>query len=543
MARMTLARRLSPLVALALSACGGAPAVVCPATPPVVGQRHASFGLPPPAFTDPARREKLAAAFPDIEAFVEAEVARLRLPGAAVGIVVDGELAYAKGFGVANVVAKTPVTRETVFRIASLTKSFTAMAILQLRDEGKLSLDDPAALHVPELASLAYPTRDAPLITIRHLLTHGAGFPEDNPWGDRQLDLSDEAFVRLIQGGIPFSTSPASAFEYSNFGFALLGRVVGRVSGLDYADHLRTRILSPLGMHATVLDERMVEKGRLARGYRLENEALVEEKNLAHGAFGAMGGLYSSLDDLARYVAFHLSAWPPRDDREVGPLRRSSVREMHGGGRSVGLWTWPGPEGEGPRVISMGYGFGLGAFATCEFESGVSHTGGLPGYGSVIQFLPHHGVGVIALANLTYAPMAPIGAEILHRLHATGALAPRAAMPSKALLQAKGAVARLVTAWSDPEADATFAPSFFLDKPRPKLRSELDALRASRGACSAEEGIIAENALRGKFVLACERGFVEASITLAPTTPPRVQHLALESVESPAREPPPRCKR
>src|SRR5204863_4720281 len=84
------------------------------------------------------------------------------------------------------------VTPDTTFRIASMTKSFTALSILKLRDEGKLSLDDPVARYVPALAGLPYPTKDSPTLTIRHLLTHSEGFPEDNPWGDRQLAQSDE---------------------------------------------------------------------------------------------------------------------------------------------------------------------------------------------------------------------------------------------------------------------------------------------------------------------------------------------------------------
>ncbi|MDI1450540.1 serine hydrolase domain-containing protein [Polyangium sp. 6x1] len=529
---MVLSRRLLPLVALLASACGSP-------KPPEVAKaerRDMQFARPamqPPVFLDPQRKEKLAGAFPAIERYIADVVARRGFPGVAFGIVIDGELVYAKGFGVADVASKAPVDKDTVFRIASLTKSFTAMSVLELRDEGKLSLDDPAVKYVPELAGLRYPTRDAAPITLRHLLGHGAGFPEDNPWGDRQLGLSDADFSKMMREGFPFSTSPGSTFEYSNTGFAILGRVITNVSGIDYADYLRTRILSPLGMNRTVLDERMVEKAHLARGYRKEGDALVPEVNLPHGAYGAMGGLYSSLADMARYVAYHLSAWPPRDEREAGPVRRSTLREMHESGRATGLWASPGLGEEPPFVYATGYAFGLGKFETCEFTRGVSHTGGLPGYGSVIQFLPEYGVGVIAMSNLTYAPMQRLAYEALQRLHDTGALVPRAFVPSEALVRAKEATRRLVAKWSDAEADAIFADSLYLDKPREEWVKDLEALRAAHGACREEGTIEAENALRGTFRLGCEKGWIGVSLTLAPTSPPRMQALDFHSVLPP----------
>ena len=109
------------------------------------------------------------------------------MPGYAYGVIIDGRLAREGFGGVRDLASNTPVDADTVFRIASMTKSFTAIAVLRLRDDGKLSLDDPAERYIPELASLRYPTADSPKITIRHLLNHAEGFPEDNPWGDQQL--------------------------------------------------------------------------------------------------------------------------------------------------------------------------------------------------------------------------------------------------------------------------------------------------------------------------------------------------------------------
>ena len=128
------------------------------------------------------------------------------------------------------------------------------MAILKLRDEGKLSFEDPVSKYVPELANLPYPTSDSQVLNIRHLLTHSEGFPEDNPWGDRQLHQPDKTMREWMRTGIPFSTSPGTAFEYSNYGFAILGQIVAKASGRPYEDYVRDNILRPLGMNASTFE-------------------------------------------------------------------------------------------------------------------------------------------------------------------------------------------------------------------------------------------------------------------------------------------------
>ena len=176
------------------------------------------------------------------------------LPGVAYGFVVDGKLVHKGNFGYTDIEKKIPVTSSSLFRIASMSKSFTAMAILKLRDEGKLNLDDPAYLYIPELKNLKYPTADAPHITIRHLLTHGAGFPEDNPWGDRQLADTDKELMEFLINKSSFSNPPGIAYEYSNLGFALLGKIITKVSGKRYQDYIKKNIWEPLGMKTTTYE-------------------------------------------------------------------------------------------------------------------------------------------------------------------------------------------------------------------------------------------------------------------------------------------------
>ena len=170
------------------------------------------------------------------------------IPGMVWGIVQDGRLVHVKGAGVQDIDAKRPVTADTLFRIASMTKAFTALSILKLRDDGKLALDAPVETYVPELRGWKYPTEDSPKIRVRELLTHTAGFVTDDPWGDRQTPLPEDDFTRLLRDGVPFTRPPATAMEYSNLGYALLGRIIANVSGQPYKDFVQRLLFAPLGM-------------------------------------------------------------------------------------------------------------------------------------------------------------------------------------------------------------------------------------------------------------------------------------------------------
>ncbi len=195
---------LAIVVALGFAGHGQAPSGL-------PGGAH-GFKAEPPRFTDPDRRQKLASAFGDVDQLAADFAKRGHVPGAVWGIVIDGELAHVGAAGVTRVGNTAQIDADTVFRIASMTKSFTAMAVLSLRDAGRLSLDDPADRYVPELKGLAYPTSDSPPITVRHLLSHSAGFPEDNPWGDQQLSRTEDQFSSMLRAGVPFSNAPGVAY-------------------------------------------------------------------------------------------------------------------------------------------------------------------------------------------------------------------------------------------------------------------------------------------------------------------------------------------
>lgn len=487
-------------------------------------------------FPDLQRKQKLAGSFPEIDRLFSSFMQRLQPPGAILGVVIDGELVWVKAAGVREKSNNAPVTPETVFRIASMTKSFTAMAILKLRDEGKLSLDDPVAKYVPELARLSYPTSDSPVITIRHLLTHSEGFPEDNPWGDRQLAQSDETLRSWLRVGIPFSNSPGTAFEYSNYGFAILGQIVAKVSGRPYAMYVRDNILKPLGMNSSTFESASVPVEHIALGYRREGDAWKPEPILAHGSFGAMGGLWTNANDLARYIAFLMSAFPPRNEPERGPIKRSSAREMQQ------AWRLSPASAFRPTVdarLQLGvsaYGYGLGVSEDCRFGSVVGHGGGLPGYGSLMRWLPEYGVGLIAMGNQTYQGFSNLFNETLSALHRTGALQPRVVEPSQALSKAQADVSQLIIKWDDKLANRIAADNLFLDVAAEVRSARWKSLAEQHGMCRPGTSLKPENALRGEWRLTCDRGWLDVFITLAPTMPPKVQLISINPVLPPDAE-------
>jgi CubicO group peptidase (beta-lactamase class C family) len=488
---------------------------------------HVAHAAAPAAFEDPDRRAKLSAAYPEVDRVMREFVARENVPGAAWGIVIDGELAHIGTVGLRDVEGGQPVRGDSVFRIASMTKSFTAMAVLKLRDQGKLSLDDPVERHVPELRGLRPLSADAPPITLRHLLTMSAGFPEDNPWGDQQLGISEEEFSRLMRSGIPFSNPPGVAYEYSNYAYAILGRVIADVSGVPYTRYVEREILRPLGMASTTLEPRSVPPARLAQGYRWEDGRWKREPQLPDGAFGAMGGMLTSLEDLGRHVGLLLGAWPPRDAPETGPVSRASLREMQQMWRARPATVTRDATGA-VQLNATGYGYGLRISQTCDSAHVVAHSGGLPGFGSQMRWLPEYGVGLIAFGNRTYTPWGDAFGPALAALKDSGGLQARAVQPSEALSGARAGVTALVNAWDDAAIEQLAAVNLFLDRDKARRRAEFAQLRAEVGECRDAGGWVSiENRLRGDWLLRCERGDLVAAVTLAPTEPPKVQHLEL----------------
>lgn len=316
------------------------------------------------------------------EAWLQGQMTDRQLPGVAVGVVHDQRLIWAKGFGYADLDRKKPITTRTLFRMASNTKPFTAMAILQLRDAGKLRLDDPVAQYLPWFKLQPSNSAEARPVTIGSLLMHASGLPREaafSYWNTRVFPSAEE--VRTALPNQRASFFPEARLKYSNLAFTLAGMLVEKVTDVRYSTWMQTRILGPLGMVSSGMDLNAPE---LAAGYgrRMPDNSRERIPFIETRAIAPAAGLTSNVEDLARYVSLQFRQGPAR-----GPqiLSGATLQEMH-------------------RVhfldASWKVGFGLG-FATTRVNdrSYVGHDGHIPGYTTSINFVPDEKVGVIVLTN------------------------------------------------------------------------------------------------------------------------------------------------
>jgi CubicO group peptidase (beta-lactamase class C family) len=450
-----------------------------------------------------------------------------------------------------------------------MSKSFTASSILLLRDAGALSLDDPASAYVPELeswpANQRHSTPDAAPVSIRHLLTMTAGFPTDDPWGDRQQGLPADEFGKLLAAGVSWNWAPGTRFEYSNLGYAILGRVVTAASGTEFSSFVRERLLAPLGMTRTgytaeefggvsapaggVAGPPPSAAANLAQGYRHgagDWEAVPYEP---YGAFAPMGGIYSTVRDLATWVNGFTEVFPPGADSGEHPLSAASRREMQLP-QSVSGWRAPARlPGGGPAGPAY-YGFGLFVDEDPEAGRTSGHSGGYPGFGSNMRWHLPTGIAVIALANGTYAGTSTLTGLMLREIIPSStasqvALAPSAGPgassagpgassagpggPWPETLAATAKADELLRSWDDAEADALFTPNVGWDTPYTERRRSIGLVRERIGAFAPDGGRPPESdtPAHRRWWLTGERGTVQAQIQLSPERPPRVQSLSL----------------
>ena len=470
-----------------------------------------------------------AGATPDEKAFEEIDriFADWRLashiPGLVYGVVVDGKLMHVHSIGVQDTETATPVNADSLFRIASMSKAFTALAILKLRDDGKVSLDAPAETYLPEIKSWTYPTTDSPKITVRNLLTHSSGFVEDNPWGDRQQVLTPVEFTALLKEGVAFAQSPGLGMEYSNMGYAMLGRTIGKASGIRYQDYIRRELFAPLGMASTGFDVLASPQQRRAIGYSWRNDRWVRQPDMKDGEFGAMGGIETSANDYAKWVGALLSAWPARDGAETGPVRRATVREIVTGDNFASGRMRPAGAGQ-PCRQAVTYAMAWSVSDDCDLGRVVTHGGGYPGYGSFVMLMPDKGVGLFAFTNRTYAgPALPIYRAAL-ALNAAKSIPDRTLPTSAGLAKAYDAAKSV---WQNGSIEAApLANNVLLDRDSAAWAKGLADLKATVGACSAVEPVVPVSAMEGKFAWSCAHGRVTGRVQRAPT-----QALAIQALE------------
>jgi len=484
-----------------------APAQPPPAAP-VITQRFADAD-PGYAFADPTRNTKLTAAFPKIDIAIADEMKRQNVQGLALGIVIDGELAYSKGYGVADLEAKTAPDADTVYRIGSISKSFTALAILALRDDGALTLDDPLTKWIPEARNLIYPTHDSQPITLRRLLDHTSGMPRDT---DFTRTASEQTFLPLLDN-LALENPANQQWSYSNFGFALLGIVAAHTSHGTLEALLHKRVFAPLGMTSTVLEPSAIPKGRLAPAYLPDGKPMPKLESL--GVAAGAGGIFSTVRDMARYLALQLSAYPPRSDRDTGVVRRSTLREAHATGtfHRAAVRLRASKKGEpSVNLDAAAYGFGWSHSVDCKYDDVVGHDGAIDNYRASAKFLTRRGVGVVVLTNFGNANTSAFADRALDELAATGALARYVgnSKPAPALDANMKAFLAVYNQYDEAALEATLARP-----PDPVEQDELAGYFKLHGTCTAATPVEVSSPLNVRFKLTCERGAFELAVNAA----------------------------
>lgn len=480
-----------------------------------------------PYFLDKDRLAKLQKVFPIIDEMYEGFAKKHLFPGYAFGILLDGKLVHSGSNGFIDLDQKIPVSIQSIFRIASMTKSLTAMAILKLRDHGKLRLDDPLHLYIPEMKNQQF-TSDTSEITIRDLLTHTSGLPADDPWGDRKLDETDDELLFLLKKGIFFSNAAGITYEYSNLGYTLLGYIIKVITGISYNEFIDINICQQIGMKDAYWEYDKVSSNKLAKGYRWFQEYWKEEPLLHHGTFGAMGGFMTSIESFSRYVALHQMAWPAREEKELGPIKRSSIREMHQPHRFSELIDKFKYEDGCECAQTIAYGYGLKCKYDSQRRTYVGHSGGLPGFGSNWTILPDYGLGVILFVNATYAPAYKINDEVIHRLLHLAQLQPRQNFCSNALKNAQSTLLKYLPDWENAIDNEIFSTNFFLDSSLESLKKEAAAWFEKAGTVSKVNDIIPYNQLSGYFVIEAAKMNLRIDLDLTPENPPRIQKYQLK---------------
>jgi serine-type D-Ala-D-Ala carboxypeptidase/endopeptidase len=433
-----------------------------------------------------------------------------------------------EGLGARDPLTGALVDADTRFRIASMSKAFTGLAILHLRDQGKIDLGAPASRYVPELANWRLPTADSRAITVFDLLHHTAGLVEDNPWGDRQQVLTEPEFSSLIASGMAFANAPGTHMEYSNYGYALLGRIISNVSGKPYQDYIRETIMRPLGMNATTYNVLSSPPASRAIGYRWQDERWVREPDMRDGAFGAMGGVETTANDYARWMAFLLSAWPAGDGPDAGPVQRSTVRDL------VSLVSYmppiDRPQALGPPCRqSISYGAGLRVVGDCDLGRVLTHSGGYPGYGSHMILLPEAGVGSFVFTNATYTSLGLANYKALLALRRAGAVPDRPVPLAPGLAESYALAKRAWTAGS--LAGLPLANNVAPDRDLARRARDIGEIKQAVGSCDTSAPITPVSAMEGRFVWTCTGGNVSGRVQRAPTVDLQLQVVAFSTVE------------
>lgn len=371
------------------------------------GALYAQSAAPPANVANVANDPDVLGAERLFSAWLDGQIAYRGLPGIAVGVVSDQELVWSKGFGFADVKAKLPMTAATKFRMASHSKLFTAIAIMQLREEGKLGLDDPVVKHLPWFKAKPAGDDDGP-ITVEQLLSHSSGMQREagDHWTSYAFPTDDE--LRRLYVDRQAAFAPSVRWKYSNLAYSVAGMLIEQVSGERWADYVERNIFKPLSMNASSVDQNVaglaVPYGRRMPDGTREILPFVDARGMA-----AATGVTSNVEDMAKFVSAQFRRGP-RSGAQI--LSTWSFREMHRV-RSV----------EENWINGTGLGF---AVRRIKDKTYVGHGGGYPGNTTQTLIQLDDKVGVIVLTNTNDS----IPADIAEQLMATvGQAVAKAATP------------------------------------------------------------------------------------------------------------------
>jgi CubicO group peptidase (beta-lactamase class C family) len=442
--------------------------------------------------------KKLATALADVEALARDYADHHHLTALAVGVVYRDQLLWWRGLG-----AQAP-TLDTVFSIGSVTKLFAGLALLELRDRGTLSLDDPVERWLPEIAGVVYPTSDSPRITLRHLVTHTSGLPRVGriDYTSPGHELTERELLGALHGQT-LEFAPGSRDSYSNLAMALVGPVVTRVTGVDFHAWMRDTLFKALGLGSAAWTRAEIPADRRA-------PAPGPEWHLGAGA--SMGGLHLSLRDLARFASFELDAWPPRTAPDNGPIRRATVRESQQPGLAVNWLVTEQP--------------GLGHV--------ISHTGAVADESSTIRLLPRRGIGVVALQAANpddndYEGLSKLGAVILRKLaDAAPEPGPTLGAPAAAALDR---VAKLLESADPAAAKDAFDPTFLSHISLEQVLQVLTQTHADVGSCSDPVIESAPTPTQATVALHCEKSNLRLQLATSPDPPYRLLGLQIRPLQ------------
>jgi D-alanyl-D-alanine carboxypeptidase len=365
------------------------------------------------------------------------------VPGVSIGFVIDGRLVRSVHVGAADLTRGRRPDDATLYRIASITKTFTATAILQLRDAGKLALDDPLVHHLPAFAAAHNPFGPIEQITLLRILRHMSGLPGEMPSTNLRTwrpTGGPEVVKRLAS--VTVAIPPDTAFKYSNLGYHLLGEVVTRVSGRSLSEYVKAEITDVLSMDKTTFEPVGPLADHMATGYdrRSLQERLTPARRIPVGESEGNGGLWSNVHELGLWVGQQL--------RRDGRLQRGAGQVLSGS--TLG-------EMHRPAIVAepdLSAGQGLAWRITRLGESTiVEHGGLLNGFSSSIQFSPADGTGVVVLMNGVAAPRSAteLGRVLLREAIAGTGARRRADRPLKASAAAPRAWRELVGRYLDEE--------------------------------------------------------------------------------------------